>query len=185
MNSFIVVVQEINVPPVPPVQPDVTLIGQQPLIVTNTATDFDIPINSLTYVLQSAPLGAQIDTNGVITWTPAVNQVPSTNQFTTVVTDYNPWAVNDQHLSATNSFVVAVLRPPALVIESLTIQDGFATLTWDSVAGQTYQLQYKNDGAAGDWIDAAPAVTATGPSCSATNSIAEAPTRFYRVVQLP
>ena len=35
-------------------------------------------------------------------------QVPSANIFTTVVTDSNPWAVNAQHLSATNSFTVVV-----------------------------------------------------------------------------
>ena len=58
--------------------------------------------------VDAAPAGADIDTNGVITWTPTVAQVPSTNVFTTVVTDSNPWAVNAQHLSATNSFTVVV-----------------------------------------------------------------------------
>ena len=75
---------------------------------TNTATDSDIPANRLTYAFQAAPAGAALDTNGVITWTPAPAQVPSTNLFATVVTDYNPWAVNEQHLTATNSFVVVV-----------------------------------------------------------------------------
>jgi len=107
-NSFTVVVNEVNVPPVLPVQADRTLAGLQPLVVTNTATDSDIPANTLTYTLLTAPANALIDTNGIITWTPAVAQVPSTNLFTTVVTDYNPWAINAQHLSATNSFTVVV-----------------------------------------------------------------------------
>ena len=37
-----------------------------------------------------------------------MGQVPSTNSFVTVVTDSNPWAINSQHLSATNSFQVIV-----------------------------------------------------------------------------
>ena len=50
---------------------------------TNTATDPDIPPNPLTYSLLSAPTGATIDTNGIITWAPTV---PGTYTFTTVVT---------------------------------------------------------------------------------------------------
>jgi hypothetical protein len=107
-NSFVVVVNEINIPPVLPAQSDRTLTGQQALLVTNTASDADIPANSLSYQLTGAPTGAAIDTNGVITWTPTVAQAPGTIVFTTVVTDFSPWAVNPQHLSATNSFRVVV-----------------------------------------------------------------------------
>ena len=107
-NSFLVVVNEINLPPILPAQADSTLTGRQRLVVTNTATDADIPSNSLAYQLSTAPPGAAIDANGVISWVPAINQVPSTNTFTTVVTDYNSWAVNSQHLSATNTFQVVV-----------------------------------------------------------------------------
>src|SRR5262249_11334198 len=63
---------------------------------------------ALSYSLLSAPTNADIDANGMINWTPVIAQVPSTNVFTTVVTDFNPWAVNPQHLSATNSFIVVV-----------------------------------------------------------------------------
>ncbi|HWX19055.1 MAG TPA: Ig-like domain-containing protein, partial [Candidatus Binatia bacterium] len=107
-NSFSVTVLESNSPPVLPAQTNRTLVGMAMLVVTNTASDSDIPTNTLTYVLQTGPTNAAIDTNGVITWTPVVAQVPSTNVFTTVVTDYNPWAFNAQHLSATNSFTVVV-----------------------------------------------------------------------------
>jgi hypothetical protein len=106
-NSFTVVVNELNQPPTLPFQSNRTLTGRQPLVVTNTASDPDVPSNTLSYWL-AAPAGAAIDPNGLITWTPAVAQVPSTNLFITVVTDSNPWAVNSQHLSATNSFTVMV-----------------------------------------------------------------------------
>ena len=107
-NSFLVVVNEINTPPVLPIQANLSIRGISPILVTNTATDSDIPLNSLSYTLAGAPLGAAIDTNGVIAWTPAPTQIPSTNLFVTVVTDSNPWAVNSQNLSATNSFTVIV-----------------------------------------------------------------------------
>ena len=107
-NSFTVVVNEVNTAPVLPVQASRGMVGPATLVVTNTATDADIPANALTYQLLAAPSNASIDGNGVITWTPGSGQIPSTNTFTTMVTDFNPWAVNTQHLSATNTFTVTV-----------------------------------------------------------------------------
>jgi len=107
-NSFTVVVNEVNSAPVLPLQTNWTIAGLATLVVTNTASDADIPANTLTYTLVAAPTNAVIDTNGVITWSPVAAQVPGTNVFETVVTDFNPWAVNAQQLSATNSFMVVV-----------------------------------------------------------------------------
>jgi hypothetical protein len=106
-NSFQVVVNEVNSAPLLPVQNDVTLVGLQGMTVTNTATDGDVPPNPLGYQL-SGPAGASIDANGIISWTPGYSQVPSTNVFTTVVTDTNIDAVNAQNLSVTNTFTVTV-----------------------------------------------------------------------------
>jgi hypothetical protein len=120
-NTFTVVVNELNSPPVLPTQTDRSIVGLPTLVVTNTATDPDIPTNSLSYALQSGPNNAQIDTNGVITWTPNVAQVPSTNVFVTIVTDFNPWALTSQQLSATNTFSVvvnAIHNGPVLPIQT-------------------------------------------------------------------
>jgi hypothetical protein len=132
-NSFTVVVNEVNTAPVLPAQFNRTIHGKLLMIVTNTATDSDIPANSLTYTLLTKPSGATIDTNGVISWTPVVSQVPSTNTITTVVTDYNPWAVNAQHLSATNSFTVVVTTttvnsPPWLPMQTNQVVNEQTTL---------------------------------------------------------
>ena len=108
-NSFTVTVNEVNTAPTLPVQSNRTLVGTQSLTVTNTASDSDIPVNPLGYVL-TGPTGSTIDTNGVIRWTPTVGQVPGVYTFTTVVTDTNVYAVNAQDLSATNSFTVTVTR---------------------------------------------------------------------------
>src|SRR5262249_16294332 len=107
-NTFIVVVNEINMPPALPLQPDRTIVGLTTLVVTNTASDSDLPANGLTYALASGPASATIDASGVITWTPEPAQVPSEYVFTTIVTDLNPAAINAQQLSATNTFTVVV-----------------------------------------------------------------------------
>jgi len=75
-----------------------------------TATDSDVPANALNYSLLTAPTGASIDTNGIITWTPTGAQMSSTNVITTVVADNGT-----PSLSATNSFVVTVVDTNAVV----------------------------------------------------------------------
>ncbi len=140
-NSFTVVVNEVNLPPVLPVQNNRTLIGASPLIVTNTATDPDIPANSLTYQFLVAPTNAAIDTNGIITWTPTQAQVPSTNVFTTIVTDFNPWAINNQHLSATNSFTVTVNGPQLPSQTNRTINEMTALVVTNTAAESGYTAQ--------------------------------------------
>src|SRR5207248_367119 len=102
-NSFTVVVNEVNLAPVLPVQTNRTVHELTLLTVTNTATDSDLPANVLSYQLVAPPTGATIDANGVISWTPTEAQGPSTNLFTTLVTDT---AVPP--FSATNSFTVIV-----------------------------------------------------------------------------
>jgi uncharacterized repeat protein (TIGR02543 family) len=84
------------------------------LVVTNTASDPDLPANVLTYDLLDGPEGASIDTNGIITWLPPAAQAPGSYTLTTIATDANPDAVNDQQLSATNSFTVTVNEATSL-----------------------------------------------------------------------
>jgi hypothetical protein len=92
-----------NSAPVLPAQPNRTIAAQTTLLVTNTATDTDVPTQALTYQLISPPAGAAINLSGLISWTPTAAQAPSTNLITTVVTDNGTPA-----LSATNSFTVIV-----------------------------------------------------------------------------
>ncbi len=108
-NSFTIIVEESNLPPVLPSIPNQVVIVPGSLVVTNTATDPDIPANPLTYTLLTAPTSnALIDTNGIITWMPTLAQAGTNYLFTTIVTDTNPWAVNATSLSATNSFYVTL-----------------------------------------------------------------------------
>jgi len=102
----------VNSAPVLPVQANRTVDELATLTVTNTATDTDLPANTLTYQLLAGPTNASISASGIITWTPTEAQGPSTNTIKTVVTDNG-----SPPLSATNSFsviVVEVNSPPVL-----------------------------------------------------------------------
>jgi large repetitive protein len=136
-NSFVVTVNDVNVPPVLPDQTNQTIIATATLVVTNTANDPNIPATTLSYGFLAAPTNASIDANGVITWTPVVAQVPSTNTFTTVVTNFNPYALVNQRLTATNSFVVtvaAVHNGPSLSALSDRTVNEFAQLVVTNTA---------------------------------------------------
>lgn len=184
-NSFLVTVNEVNSAPVLSSQGNVFMSGGGVFSLFNGATDPDKPANTFFYQLLTSPTNASIDANGLITWIPTSNQVPSTNLFTTKVTDYNPLAVNAQHLSATNSFTVTVL-PPGLppIIQGINVADGTATITWSSVIGRTYRLQLKDDDSAETWTDVLPDIIATSNFTSATNAIGATQARFYRIFQV-
>ncbi|HWQ92712.1 MAG TPA: putative Ig domain-containing protein, partial [Clostridia bacterium] len=102
-NQFVVTVLESNLPPVLPVQTNLTVAEHALVVLTNSAADTDLPSNTLTYVLETAPGGAVIDAHGVITWEAAEEHGPGTHVFTTVVIDNGSPA-----LTATNSFTVTV-----------------------------------------------------------------------------
>jgi hypothetical protein len=187
VNSFTVIVQEVNSAPVLPTQTNLSIDVLTLLTVTNTATDSDLPVNSLTYQLVGGPTNASISANGIITWTPTSLQAGTTNLFTTVVTDDNIFAVNAQHLSATNTFSVFVKLPeivPPPFIESISVSDDVttATVTWTSVPGHFYRLQYKDDFSETNWNNILPDLLATTNELSTTNNIGTSQQRFYRVI---
>jgi uncharacterized repeat protein (TIGR01451 family) len=183
-QSFNVIVLESNEPPVLAPVANRALHAGMALTVTNPATDPDIPVNSLTFTLDSAPAGAVINpTNGVFSWTPDSSFVNTTNPVTVVVTDYNPSAVNEQHLSASNSFTIFVAPPPAFSAGILS--NGVFTLTWSSISGEVYRVQYNTNLVGTNWTDLPPDVMATDVTASKTDSTASDAQRFYRIMVLP
>jgi hypothetical protein len=128
----------------------------------------------LNYQLLAGPTNASISTNGVIMWTPDPGQAPSTNLFTTVV--------SDGAAAVTNSFMVTVLAPlSAPTIMSIEVTNGNAIVAWTSASGQGYRLEYLDDLASTNWIPVLPGTVAVGTNTSATNAIEGAPLRIYRV----
>jgi hypothetical protein len=103
-NSFEVVVSEVNVAPVLTVPGNQTIAEQTTLNVSASASDADLPTNTLTFALVSFPAGMSIDPNtGAISWTPGEAQGPSTNGVSVSVSDNGV-----PPLSVTNSFEVIV-----------------------------------------------------------------------------
>src|SRR2546422_566344 len=70
-NTFQVIVNEVNLAPVLTVPANQTMAEQTTLNVSATATDADLPANTLTFALVSAPAGMSINpASGAISWTP-------------------------------------------------------------------------------------------------------------------
>src|SRR3989440_8969965 len=101
-NSVWVTVVEVTVPPVLSVPADQTIDEQTALNVSASATDADLPANTLTFALVSAPTGMTINpASGVISWTPSEAQGTRANEVSESVTGNGVPA-----LSATDSFTV-------------------------------------------------------------------------------
>jgi hypothetical protein len=112
-QSFIVIVLETNSAPGLTVPATQTLFELATLTVTNTATDNDLPAQTLTFGLVSAPGGVNLNaSSGVLTWTPSEAQGPNTNTIALRAFDNG-----SPSLSVTQSFTVIVLetnRAPTL-----------------------------------------------------------------------
>ncbi len=112
-QSVTVVVNEVNQAPALALPGPQSLYELTALTVTNLATDPDLPTNTLRFRLVSGPAGVNLDRNtGVLTWTPAEAQGPSTNRITIAVTDDGM-----PPLGTAGSFTVMVLEsnsPPVL-----------------------------------------------------------------------
>src|SRR5207247_572896 len=102
-NSFQVIVTEVNSAPVLTLPANQTIAEQTTLNVNATATDGDLPANTLTFGLVSGPTGLAVSSSGAITWTPGEAQGPSLHDALPIFFDNG-----SPSLSATNSFQVIV-----------------------------------------------------------------------------
>jgi hypothetical protein len=106
-NSFTVIVREVNIAPVLPAVSTQTVYEMNLLTVTNTASNFNIHATNIGYGLVNPPAGMNINSSGIITWTPDQTQ-PGTYTITTVVTNLDVFDMVNPSLTATNSFTVMV-----------------------------------------------------------------------------
>ena len=86
--------------------------------------------------------------------------------------------------SAGTVFRLTIVRA-APVFKAVTLTNSILNLTWSTEAGGRNQLQYNSDLSSSNWNSLSNAVTAAGATLSATDSVTNAPWRFYRVVLLP
>jgi uncharacterized repeat protein (TIGR03803 family) len=69
--------------------------------------------------------------------------------------------------------------------QAVTLTNSTLSLNWSTEAGGTYQLQYNSDLSSTNWTNLGSPVTATGATLSTTDSLNNAPQRFYRLVLSP
>jgi hypothetical protein len=102
-ETITVTVTEANLPPVLAAIANATIPELAPYTFTATATDPDLPAQTLTFSLINAPTGAAIDpASGVFTWTPTEEQGPGTYTFTVQVCDnFDPPACDSQEVTLT------------------------------------------------------------------------------------
>src|SRR5262249_44072226 len=162
-NSFTVTVNELNTAPLLGVLPNRSINELTPLVVTNTATDPDIPANALSYQLLNPPAGALINNSGVINWTPTEAQGPGTYALITVATDNGT-----PPLSATNTFTVTVNElnlAPVLPAQANRTVNELTQLTVTNTATDpdlpANTLSYQLNGPPGAVIDSNGVITWT------------------------
>ena len=179
-QSFTVFVLETNLPPALAEISDFKIHAGMTWSFTNAATDPDTPPNELAFSVDSdAPAGAGIGAaDGVFTWTPADTDANTVRSITVRVTDDGVPPLDDAH-----TFLVTVVSRPT--ITGMQFAGDVANVTWTSLAGQGYRLQFKTNVMDADWTDVLPDVIASGASAAQTNTFDASGTRVYRVKLMP
>ena len=181
-NSFTITVNEVNVAPVLAAMSDRTVNPGQTISFTATATDADIPTNTLTFNLIAPPSGASVDSsNGLFNWRPTVMQANTTNTVQVQVTDYNPFAVNSQHLSDTKSFTVIVNPLGPVTLKPVSFRNGQFKFQVSGTVGPDYVIAASTNLTA--WSDIFTNLSPITPF-QFTNT-ATFPNRFFRVRLAP
>ena len=128
-KTFQVTVREANSAPAIAAIANMSIDPGQTLSALCTASDTDVPTNTLTWELVQGPSGATIDqATGQLTWTPDPSQAGQTFQFTVRVTDDGSPPLTDQR-----SFSVTVnpVPPPDPTgIQWALLPSGFTGRLW-------------------------------------------------------
>jgi len=176
-KTFSVTVNETNAAPVLAAISNRIVHAGSSVVVSNSATDSDIPANVLTFSLDpGAPPAASINsTNGIFNWTTASTDAGSANPITVRVTDNGPPSKSDA-----KTFTISVVTPPG--VQEIATSGGTVTFSWNAIPGKTYRVQYKSNLADAIWLDLSD-VTAEGSSASFQEPLG-AIQRFYRILAL-
>lgn len=173
-NTFTIHVNETNA------APSLTAIASKTVhagtLVTQTAsaTDSDLPANTLNYSLLAPPPNANIASgSGVFSWQTSDADANTTNNITVQVADDGAPALSD-----TENFTVTILPRP--LIQQIELVDTNILLTWSAISGCNYRVQAKTNLNDVTWFDLTPDVTATGATATHTEPLGDA-ARFYRV----
>jgi uncharacterized repeat protein (TIGR03803 family) len=134
-------------------------------------------------------------TNGTVFKIKANGAFTTLYSFTGGNDGANPYAglarANDGYLYGTTSgggagnvgTVFRMAIAPEFI--AMTLTSGIVSLTWTTEIGVKYQLQYSSEVNSANWANVGNPITATSSTLSATDSVANDPRRFYRIVVLP
>jgi len=156
-----------------------TVVAGVAVIVTNTASDADVPSQTLAFRLLAAPAGAAISTNtGRFTWRPLMAQAPSTQTVAVVVNDSGV-----PIMSATQGFTIAVNLPSPPGEGIPVVTNGQVGFWITGNAGPDYTIQVSTN--LNSWSSDVTSTPAALPWFWVdTNATVEAQ-RFYRVLLGP
>ena len=171
-----------NEPPILATVSNAVIVAGQNLIITSTATDPNVPPQTLNYSLLSAPSGASLNpTNGLLTWRPVIAQAPSTNPITLRVADNG-----SPSLSATQSFFVTVLRPHSPTFSGAAVSNGLFFMLIGGDAGLDYVVETRTNMAnSSAWIPTSTNFSAMPPYRWTDPNPTELGQKFYRVRLVP
>jgi hypothetical protein len=168
-----------NNPPVLAAISNRTVIAGATLLVTNSASDADLPAQTLAFGLVASPGGATINTNsGLISWRPVIAQAGTNYPFTVRVADNGAG-----NLAATQSFNVTVTSPVRPTVGGVLFTNGGFRFSVSGDFGPDYTVQASTNLTA--WATLfttnSPALPFNWTDVTTTNY----PARFYRVLLGP
>jgi hypothetical protein len=158
--------------------PDQTTDAGQSLGFMANATDPDSPPQILTFSLApGAPTNATIHpASGLFHWTPSAGQGMTTNQITVIAADNGT-----PSLRTLQTFRVIV----GLHVSGITLAPGGdVSITFGTIPGKTYRVEYKNDLNAPQWTPLGPDTLANSSTMTVADTMGSPGQRFYRVVQV-
>ena len=169
-----------NQPPVLVAISNQTILAGRTLLLTNSASDADIPPQTLTFSLLNAPTNAAINSSsGVFTWRPTIAQSPSTQTVAVVVSD-NGTPI----MSATQSFTTTVIQPVAPALHAASsITNGQFGFWINGDTGPDYTIQVSTN--LTSWNPVFTGNSLPVPCFWVDTNSSSYPIRFYRVVLGP
>lgn len=149
--------------------------------ITDSATDPDVPPETLAYSLLNAPAGATLNSGtGAFGWRPMVSAADTTNLVTVVVTDNGT-----PNLSATNSFNIIVNPLTLPTVNTVSYAGGQFSLTVNGQVGPDYAVQVSTNLTGGNWTTLFTTNSPPSPFTFTDSSAGLVPVQFYRVVVGP
>ena len=174
-NTFSVTVNETNSAPTLAAIADRMVHAGMKVTFTNSATDPDIPANTLTYSLDAAPPTATIGAlDGIFNWLTSDAFVGTTNSITVRVTDNGVPSKFD-----TKSFNITVAPAPA--IQTVGYSGGSVTIGWSSISGLRYRVQFNDDLVSSNWTDLGVMDVLANSTTTTVQDTPGVDQRFYRI----